>query len=186
MSMEFEEAFQLSVVKWEKFKLSNIPGDTGGETFAGITKKWFPEWPGWKLLLGKGGVEAATIKKFVQDFYQDMWNKLRCDEMPGPIARVVFDTRILQGPHPAGYVLQRGMNIANNKEEFWDDLVEDGWVGDKTIAAVKQVDGYLTQRVVQAMVLARAAMIYDLIAERPENEKFFGWVPRVLDPDFLF
>ena len=183
MSLEFEEAFHLSVVKWEKFKLSTIPGDTGGETFAGITRKWFPEWRGWSLLQDQ---DPSSLASAVREFYLEIWNKLRCGEMPSPIARVVFDTRILQGPHPAGYVLQRGLNIANNEEKFWDDLVEDGWVGGKTIAEAKKATGYLTQRAVQAMVLARAAMVYGLIAKHPGNEKFFGWVPRVLDPDFLF
>ena len=31
----------------------NVPGDSGGETYAGIARRYWPDWPGWKLIDGE-------------------------------------------------------------------------------------------------------------------------------------
>ena len=31
----------------------NVQGDSGGETYAGIARRYWPDWPGWKLIDGE-------------------------------------------------------------------------------------------------------------------------------------
>ncbi|MFV0511571.1 MAG: glycosyl hydrolase 108 family protein, partial [Shewanella algae] len=37
---------------------TNTPGDYGGDTFSGISRTYWPEWPGWEYL-DQGDTETA-------------------------------------------------------------------------------------------------------------------------------
>jgi lysozyme family protein len=69
---------------------ANVPGDKGGETFRGISRRSHPNWPGWKLIdfvKETEGHAARTIdrhfdndqemKKLVEEFYKtNYWDPL--------------------------------------------------------------------------------------------------------------
>ena len=47
---DFKQAFEKTLMNEGGYKLTNIEGDTGGLTFAGISKVKYPNWMGWKII----------------------------------------------------------------------------------------------------------------------------------------
>lgn len=65
---------------------ANVAGDTGGETYAGISRKWFPKWPGWKMvdankpLKHNQKIKNTELEGMVRQFYKtEFWNKVSGD-----------------------------------------------------------------------------------------------------------
>lgn len=63
---------------------ANDPADRGGETFRGISRKSWPNWPGWALIdqvkaaglvsasaIDRRFADDAEMEKMVTDFYRD-------------------------------------------------------------------------------------------------------------------
>lgn len=65
---------------------ANVSNDTGGETYAGISRKWFPNWPGWKIvdkckpLKHNEKIKNTELESMVRQFYKmEFWNKVGGD-----------------------------------------------------------------------------------------------------------
>ncbi|MDR2457828.1 MAG: hypothetical protein LBD41_05040, partial [Clostridiales Family XIII bacterium] len=60
---------------------SNVPGDLGGETYAGISRKYNPDWQGWETLDLIPQAHKTTNAKFIEltsavdNFYTDNYIK---------------------------------------------------------------------------------------------------------------
>ena len=48
MSADFNIAY--NPVRTFEGDWCNVPGDKGGETYAGIARAFFPDWPGWHFI----------------------------------------------------------------------------------------------------------------------------------------
>lgn len=60
---------------------ANIENDRGGETYAGITRRWNPNWYGWRYIdqyKKKGPIKWKThipeLDHWVLDYYLDIWH----------------------------------------------------------------------------------------------------------------
>jgi len=139
--------FSLQEVLKHEGLYSNNPSDFGGETVYGIARKRHPSWSGWKIV---DALKKATgfpnslktsheIQKKVRDFYKaNFWNKLRLDEVEHQsLCFELFDTAINQGSGAAGKYFQKSLNYLNRNGKDYGDIVVDGAVGGKTIAAYK-------------------------------------------------
>lgn len=67
---------------------ANVLGDTGGETYCGISRKWFPGWPGWKIIdehqpLRHGQVlQLPDLVALVHAFYKKtFWDAVGGDQI---------------------------------------------------------------------------------------------------------
>ena len=84
----------------------NDPTDRGGETIAGIARKFHPNDPIWALVdSAKKGNFPQNLKDIpgildkIKDFYRaNYWNKVHGDELKSQkIASILFDTAVMEG-----------------------------------------------------------------------------------------
>jgi len=94
------------------------PNDPGGRTAYGIAERSHPA--AWRN--GTPTKEEAALL-----YKKHYWDSARCGELPNMLCLAVFDSCVNQGVRTAGKFLQRA--IAR------PDVYEDGFIGDKTIAA---------------------------------------------------
>ena len=79
---DFERALAF-VLKWEG-GYTNDPDDPGGETNFGISKRMYP----------RENIRTMTRERAAELYKRDYWIPAGCDQMPFPLALVVFDTAI--------------------------------------------------------------------------------------------
>ncbi len=156
---------------------SNDVDDSGGETKYGITKRVA------RAYGFKGKMKNLTRDYAYMIYSKRYWDKLKLDdieEWSPRIAAELADTGINMGTGRAGRFLQRSLNVLNNKQMYYSDLVVDGQVGAKTIKALKSYflqRGKEGEKVLFSMLNALQGAFYVTLAERREkDEKFvFGW-----------
>lgn len=168
----------------------NDPVDRGKETFCGISRKWHPDWEGWKIIdeikqAGGGEKEmliSAPLFRLRRAFYKkEFWAEIKGDEIQDQnIANEVFDTAVNQGIDEAIEDLQRAFNLLNdNGREGFEDLKVDGVIGKKTLAAI---NGFKSKWAISLTVNGLQFARYVTITERDKTqERFFkGWIRRVI------
>ena len=104
INKDFERASKFTLLR-EGF-ISNDPEDTGKETIFGISSRFYPKVvQEMKKLINEGKTEEA--KKIAIDiYYENYWVKADCDNLPLPMALVVFDTAINSGVSKAKEILR--------------------------------------------------------------------------------
>jgi len=171
---DFEPAFQ-KTMKNESWALTKTPGDRGLQTFAGISRRFWPNWPGWAQFIDHGITADPALTQLVREFYRaEFWNKIKGDEINSQaIAEQVYDFAVNAGPVVA-------MKLA----QLIVGATPDGAVGPKTIAELDDLknvivtaEGYFALRYFVAKVARYAA-----IANRDKTQRAFilGWVNRAL------
>ena len=137
----------------------NDPDDPGGETNFGIAKRSHPD------------VDIANLtKEGAKEIYKEhYWDRNKVESLSEDLRHIYFDMCVNQGRSRAVKILQKAANAKGA------DLVVDGGMGPKTIAAM---DGVELQRVRAYRVKYYA----DLVTRKPDLEKFyFGWFRRALE-----
>ena len=157
MLVEFDEIIE--VVLHHEGGYVNDPDDPGGETNFGIAKRSHPD------------VDIANLTKDgAKEIYKEhYWDRNKVEDLPEDLRHIYFDMCVNQGRGRAVKIMQRAANAKGA------DLVVDGGMGPKTIAAM---DGVELQRVRAYRVKYYA----DLVTRKPDLEKFyFGWFRRALE-----
>ena len=183
----------------------NVPGDAGGETYAGIARNFFPDWSGWPLIdaekshvsFRQGSTAFSRrlssvpgLADLVTDWYRvEWWNRMGLARFPQAVANEIFEQSINLGRGGAGRYLQRLCNSLNYDKRkdahLFPDLIEDGAVGPKTLAALTTV---LNRRisdaaVVHALNCLQGAHYVGLGAKSFQHRKFMdGWMKRTHCP----
>lgn len=143
----------------------NHPDDPGGHTNRGITLATYTDWR------RKRGLPAPTVNDLraiddqtVEDIYRDgYWEAVRADELPEPVAFLVFDMAVNAGPSRAIKLLQEALGVT-----------ADGIIGPQTMAAVEGAD---VDELVQEYSVRR--LLY--YATRPHMPTFgTGWFRRAV------
>ena len=109
----FPEALEL-VLKHEGGYVDH-PSDPGGETKYGISKRAYPDLD----------IKTLTVKMAGDIYHRDYWTKCRCDELPAPLALMVFDSSV-----------NLGVRRACRWAQKISGATPDGVIGPKTLAAV--------------------------------------------------
>lgn len=180
------------------------PADTGGETLAGVSRRWNPDWIGWARVeaakrrasfvrLDRAALArlrdllAADKKMFqlVREFYgRKYWDALSGDslyEIDPPICLELLDASVNHSARTAAKFLQRALNIMNRQQKTWPDIEVDGHVGRQTISVLLRAIGSSgAADVLRFVVLIRASR-YIRIVERKESQERFvrGWLNRL-------
>ena len=110
----FEQAFAI-VIGTEGGYVNN-PLDPGGETKFGISKRSYPTLD----------IASLTLDAVRLIYQRDFWNRLRCGDLPSPLALLVFDAAVNCGQARAARWLQAAVGTA-----------QDGMLGPLTLAAVQ-------------------------------------------------
>ena len=85
---------------------TKVDGDSGGETWSGISRKANPSWNGWKILdqikNKKNGQKISTpeLEERKQSLYRtNYWNPIWGDEIKNQkVANDMYDTGVNMGP----------------------------------------------------------------------------------------
>jgi lysozyme family protein len=164
---QFEPAFELMMVDEGGYVLHDVPGDTGGMTYAGIARNKNPQWPGW-VLVDKNELGAAT--PMVRDFYRaEFWDKMRGNEINNQdVANTIFN-----------FGVNAGMSMAVKLAQLVVGATPDGGIGAKTVERLNQIpDG---QRFKEQYALAKIARYVEICNKNPVQVKFLkGWLNRTL------
>lgn len=161
---EFVDAYN-HVMDIEKFELTDDPDDNGGLTYAGITRKNFPKWPGWALI-DRGD---AVPERLVSDFYRDeFWLPVSGPQIVNQrIATSLFSFAVHAGVRPAIKRAQEALCVP-----------ADGIIGGITLFALNTADPALF---LARFALAKIAKYRDICTADPTQKKFLlGWVNRTL------
>lgn len=159
----------------------NDPHDAGGETHFGIT-----------VATARANGYPGPMKDMTRDFARSVYRKqyvlaprfdMVADISPSIGAELV-DTGVNMGPKVAATFLQRALNALNRQAQDYADLVVDGDVGGKTLAALRAYlakRGALGERRLLTSLNALQGERYISLCEgRSANETFlFGWLGRV-------
>lgn len=147
----------------------NDPTDRGGETYAGITRKNFPTWPGWATVDAvkpKTKQIIPSLAAEVKEFYRvNFWNRHGLSGiMSQKIANAIYDWNVNSGA-PAIKSIQRLAGVT-----------DDGVLG---MQSVKAINACNEQETLSKYIDDRIAF-YKLIVEKdPKQKKFLtGWVNR--------
>lgn len=155
--------------------------DAGGETNFGIT-----------VATARANGFTGAMRDMTRDFARAVYLQQyvvapgfdRLAPVSMAIAAEMVDTGVNMGPKVAATFLQRALNGLNNQGRDYADLIVDGGIGAKTVAALsaflarRGADG---ERRLLALLNALQGERYLSLAEgRSANEAFlYGWLKRV-------
>ena len=171
---------------------ANDSDDTGGETYRGVARKKNPDWQGWEVVDKYKGIPdfpenmegSQSLDLLVARFYEERyWAPVWGEAMPHQgIADELFDTAVNMGVRMAVRFLQMSLNIWNNNQKLWPNIIEDGQMGKTTLEAVY---AYLEKRVharylLLSMNCEQMVHYHRIAAKNEKQEKFMlGWASRV-------
>jgi lysozyme family protein len=180
---------------------SNDPRDRGGETWYGIARNFQPDWEGWIIIdevkanagdqFIKALQEDEELSGLVMRFYNDeFFNRLLLSEFDQEIANELFDTAVNQGVGTAGRCLQEALNLLNNNQKHYPDLILDGKPGMKTLAAYRaymetaKFSGRSHEKNIKTLLKCLNGLQFlkyiQIVKKSPGQEVYFyGWVNRV-------
>jgi len=161
--------------------------DRGGETYAGISRKFHPDWAGWRYLdlLAQDGRRPALQEQHEIDllhadfFMRKFWIAAGCHHIDDQdIADEMYDSAVNVGTGRAQEWLQVALNVCNRRGTLWPDLTVDGRVGPLTAkAAAQAVNDRLRKWLVLQMQETQQRHHYMnlAMADPTQEENIFGW-----------
>lgn len=160
---DFETAFQ-RLMEDEGFVLSDNKADKGGQTFAGIARKFHPDWTGWKFI--DAGDTPPT--QLVRDFYHvEYWIPVKGDQINDQkVATVLFSQFVNMGAN-AIKLVQAAVGV-----------IADGKLGTKSLAAINEAD---PARLLDKLCIAMVARYYAIgMKDKTQRVWWPGWIGRAL------
>lgn len=175
MTALFLPAFQILII--EEGRYANVQGDSGGETYAGVSRNNFPTWTGWQKVdaakqsgndLKSDQVFQSLQEDLAQFYNQKFWIPSQAGNLNSQaLANFYLGCCVNMGQHEAVKLLQRALGFQG--------VDVDGLIGHKTIAAANSLPGTLN-----AYCDVTEGFYLMLAQTHPEDEKFLnGWNARV-------
>ena len=174
--MDFEDAYAAMINHEGGY--ANVKGDPGGETYKGVTRRSFPDWPGWPLVeqaktAGNGNARYINsqlegnpmMNSLLTGFYKkEFWDPL--DGITPKLRAKTFNAGVNVGLKTGIKLLQKALCAH-----------PDGIIGPKTRAAAAMA---LDEREVLARYCALQTEYYlELIRRKPSLSKLkAGWLER--------
>ena len=162
---DFLPAYEKMIVAEGGYKLTDIANDKGGQTYAGISRKFHPDWQGWKAV-DIGQIPATDL---VRGFYREnFWEVVRGDSiMRQDIAESLFS-----------FAVNAGQGTAIKLAQIVVGVTPDGAIGPKTLMAINGID---TDYFRAAFALAKITRYRDIVQRDRSQIKFLlGWINRTL------
>lgn len=183
---------------------SNHPSDRGCETWRGIARNMWPKWEGWMLIdeiKANCGTSLHTLRnalemddelKFkVRNFYKtNFWDRLSVEGLSDRIAAEIYDTAVNQGRRTAIKYFQQALNMLNDNQRHYSDIVADGVMGSKTLHAyieymntAVKIKGRNEDLNTKVLLKALNGLQFErykaIVDDNPGQEAFFyGWIQR--------
>ena len=163
---EFLPAFDRMLANEGGFKLTDIKGDKGGQTYAGIARNRNGRWAGWSFI-DRGEIPPTQM---VRDFYRaNFWDAVKGDYiLHQSVAESLFD-----------FAVNAGAKTAIKLAQIVGGVASDGDIGPKTLEALNAIDEGAFRI---AYALAKIARYRDIVVRDRSQMKFLlGWINRVLN-----
>lgn len=163
---DFLLAYERMIKNEGGYVLHDVPADRGGQTYAGISRRNWPDWEGWRDIDAGREPDAETVRRF---YRQRFWQPLQGDAIKSQIvARTLFDFAVNAGVKTAVILAQTVLG----------DLTPDGKLGPKTLAALNEADEALF---VARYALAKIARYAEIVRrDRSQGKFLLGWINRTL------
>ena len=164
----FDPAFEEMIHNEGGYQLTDISGDRGGKTYAGISQKYHPDWAGWALADAHAGEEQ--LAPLVQAFYKEkFWDQVGGDDITDQqVAASIFDFAV-NGGIPVASRLAQGIVGAN----------VDGMIGQQTVGKINEYDSELF---LAKFALAKIQRYAKICTNDSGQKKFLlGWINRALE-----
>jgi len=164
--MSYREAIEF-VLKNEG-GYSNQDADRGGETFRGITRKYFGKWEGWEIIDETDHFDPRLDELVIKFYKEHFWDAMRLSEVTDKeVARVMLDLGVNMGKKAVIRKTQRILGVTI-----------DGAIGPITI---KALNAYPRNELILNLLL-EALELYASIVNRDRTQKVFllGWVNRIV------
>lgn len=164
--MSFDTAFERMILNEGGYRLTNISNDRGGQTYAGIARKFHPGWFGWQYI-DDNDLQNLELSKEVREFYREQfWGKVSGDELPPAIAESIFD-----------FAVNAGVSTAIKLAQIVVGAVPDGRLGPVTMEKLKAADTTFALKYALAKI-ARYAEICN--KDRTQSKFLLGWINRTI------
>jgi lysozyme family protein len=160
----------------------NDPVDTGGETYAGVSRVNHPDWPGWTIvdrLKPDNGAMAgnsflqAHLKRF---YYEKFWLASKADTLAPALGRKHFNVAVNCGVKRAVILLQKAVGV---KPDGTFIVKPDGVFGPKTMSAVYQAETADLAGLLDRYCREQRAFYLGIIERKPSQARFKnGWLRR--------
>lgn len=162
----------------------NVSGDTGGETFMGISRRWHPRLGLWTIVdNAKKSPEfprnlpgIPALHDEVENFYRSaFWEPIRGDKIKSDaVATELFECAVNQGVVTATKHLQRAL------VSLGYDVQVDGSLGPSSLAALNEAtERGLESKILRIQNALQGARYVEIILANPSQSKFTGWFERV-------
>ena len=163
---QFEPAFEIMMANEGGYKLTNNPHDRGGQTYAGISRKFWPSWQGWAFV-DRGEIPPTQL---VRAFYKtNFWDVVRGD--------TITDNRIASSIF--NFAVNTGVKVAVKLAQIVVGVTPDGSLGEKTLAALNASPA---STFIPNYTLAKIARYRDIVKRDRTQIKFLlGWINRSLE-----
>jgi lysozyme family protein len=164
---DFNAAYVKMIHDEGGFQLTDIPGDRGGMTYAGIARNPNPDWVGWPLVDRKefGGPLTDMVREF---YRQRFWNVVRGDEIKEQaIAENIFN-----------FGVNTGTGVAIKLAQVIVGATPDGGIGPKTIELLNKC---APEKFVSFYAVAKIQRYANICNKDRSQSKFLlGWINRTL------
>jgi lysozyme family protein len=164
---EFNPAFEKMLRDEGGYQLTDIPGDRGGQTYAGIARKPNPGWAGWQFIDRKDFGSATPL---VREFYKsNFWDRVRGDDITNQaIAETIFN-----------FAVNTGVGVASKLAQLIVGTTPDGAIGPKTL---ERLNICTAEKFLPAYTLAKIQRYVNIcMKDRSQSKFLLGWVRRSLE-----
>lgn len=162
---DFLTAFESMILHEGGYVLHDVPGDRGGQTYAGISRKNWPRWPGWAVLDAGGDPPVQEVREF---YRTNFWAPLRLDLVEHQaIARSLFD-----------FAVNAGASTAAKLAQLVAGAMPDGRIGPKSLEAINAMP---PEVFVLRYTLAKLSRYEQIVRrDRTQSKFLLGWLSRSL------
>jgi lysozyme family protein len=163
--VDFNIAYDRTMLAEGGYKLTDIPGDAGGQTYAGISRRANPDWPGWAEIDAGRTPATADVRNFYRAKY---WNKVNGDFIVNQsVADSIYD-----------FAVNAGVSTSVKLAQVVLGLAADGVPGPKTLAALNSMD---PEKFSMAFTIAKISRYEAIVTKNRAQGKFLlGWIRRAL------
>jgi lysozyme family protein len=163
---DFDPAFEKMIHDEGGYQLTDIPGDRGGQTYAGIARKPNPDWAGWQYIDRKDFGSATPL---VREFYKaNFWDPIRGDDLKEQaIAETIFN-----------FGVNAGVGLAIKLAQVVAGATPDGTVGSKT---VERLNICTPKNFLASYAIAKIQRYANICnRDRSQSKFLLGWINRTL------
>jgi len=165
---DFEPSFEKMIMNEGGYVLHTVPGDNGGQTYAGIARNFHQGWEGWEII-DRGDMDNDLLTEMVRIFYKEnFWDRVKGDDIKQQgIAESIFD-----------FAVNAGIKTASKLAQLVVGTTPDGKIGPKTLVQINASD---EETFILKYALAKITRYTEIVKRNPTQKKFLlGWINRTL------